>query len=331
MATQHLTPYEQRQIARVAKWKGRRPGAVKRTIELAKRPLDLLLAKVLPAHQAEQILLKLNQTVDWKAGHALIRREAGVDDLAQLRTGSLERCDVLEKKVERAGVVEITAESLLGGVGGLATELAALPTEVVLALNSVHRIAGCYGYVLHREHDTSVVLTIVALSMVEEPEDRVRWCAKIWSSEHGQTASFGQESLETALEEDIRGEVGDDAVEEVCTSLLEQKLGESIPFLGEGIGIVLDNAFLREVEEAARCVFQERWLRENGKVDAIAPAEPASLTESLQSGFHQVAYASGYGLGFGLAFPAVLLGLAASAILPKQLVNAWAPGATTAS
>lgn len=321
MVTQLLTPYEKRQVERIAAWKGRRPGVVKRTVELAKLPLDLVLEKVLPAHRAERMLLKLNQAVDWEAGHALIRREAGVDDLVQLRTGTLERCDRLEKEVERAGAAEITAESLLGGVGGLATELAALPTEVMLALHSVHRIAGCYGYVLHRENDKSVVLAIIALSMVEEPEDRVRWCAKIWSSEHGQTASVETEPLETALEEDIRGEVGDDAVEEVCTSLLEQKLGESIPFLGEGIGIVLDNAFLHEVEDAARCIFQERWLRENGKIDAIAPAESSSRAEALQRNFHWAAYLSGYGLGFALAFPAVLIGRAASAVLPKQLVS----------
>ena len=64
-------------------------------------------------------------------------------------------------------------------------------------------------------------------------------------------------------------------------------------------------AFLRRVDKTARRAFQERWLRDNGKVDAIAPAPvlPRHLATGWSGVLGRVAYSGCYALGFGVALP----------------------------
>ena len=92
---------------------------------------------------AAKMIFKLNEAAEWQDGYNLIRREAKVQDLIELRSISLEQCDQLERQIEAAGTGLISSASLLAGIGGIVTELAAIPGEVLMALNAVHRVAGC--------------------------------------------------------------------------------------------------------------------------------------------------------------------------------------------
>src|SRR5262249_50301196 len=145
MKSASLTPYESKQVQQIAAWKGRRPGLIERAVDFVKWPVDKVLRTCVSGDRAAHLLATLNQAAGWKVGYDLIRREAGVDDLTQLRHGSLERCDHLERRIEWADAAVVTSESLVAGVGGIAGELAELPAEVLLALKAVHRVAGCYG------------------------------------------------------------------------------------------------------------------------------------------------------------------------------------------
>jgi hypothetical protein len=313
-----LTPYESKQVKRIAAWKSRRPGLIERVADVMKWPLDKVLQRIVPGDRAARILAKLNQSADWKAGYDLIRRHAGMDELSQLRRRSLELCDHLEKRVELADAAVVTSESLLAEVGGVATELAASPAEAMLALKSVHRVAGCYGYTLDRPQDRPLVLAVIGLSMIEEPEERVRWCEKIRALEHGHIGLEDSHRLGEAIGADIRSELSDDVVEDLGTSLLEQAMGGAVPFLGSAIGVVLDNQFIREIEQSARCVFQERWLRENGKVDVIAPAQQRGGT---LAGLNRAIYATSYAASFGVVFPVALAARVGSSLLPGSAVE----------
>ena len=92
---------------------------------------------------------------------------------------------------------------------------------------------------------------------------------------------------------------------------------KGFPFLGAALGVVLDNAFIGGVEEAARFTFQERWLREHGKVDEIAPALSSQGDNApIVEGLSQAVYSTSYAVSFGVVFPAALLGCALSTVLP---------------
>ena len=126
--------------------------------------------------------------------------------------------------------------------------------------------------------------------------------------------------------------MGDGLVEEIGSTLVEEKLGEGIPLLGAALGVVLDNAFISGVEEAARFTFQERWLRDHGKVDEIAPdSSRRSASDSLGSRLSQAAYSTSYAVSFGVVFPAALLARGGAAVLPESACDGLAQGAQSAS
>ncbi len=236
------------------------------------------------------------------------------------------------KDVEDVSREIITTESLLAGVGGLATELLELPAEIMLALRTVHRVAGCYGYSLDRPQDRMIVLAVIGLSLQGDPQERARTAALVRLLEKDTIQSVDQARLEAVLESKAEADVEDDVVEQIASSLLENKIEEGIPFLGEIAGVLIDNAFIDRIEEAAQCTFQERWLRDQGKVDIIAPAQGSQQPgASLGAGLIQAAYSTSYAISFGVVFPAALVAQAGTAVLPSSAVDGLKAGAESAA
>ena len=119
---------------------------------------------------------------------------------------------------------------------------------------------------------------------------------------------------------------------QIGATLVEQKLEEGIPFLGAALGVVLDNSFIQGVEKAARYTFQERWLREHGKVDEIAPAVSTQGDQTpIVEGLTQAVYSTSYAVSFGVVFPAALIGSALFAVLPEAVTDGLSEGATNAA
>jgi hypothetical protein len=174
MENSSLTPYEATQVEVIAAWKARKPGLLSRTLEALRSPLDRLFEKAIPAGEARKIFARVNQAANWGLGHDVIERALGIEKIEALRDGPLERCDGLVTKVEDITREVVTTESLFANLGGLATELLEIPEEIVLALRTVHRVAACYGYKLDRPQDQALVLAIIGLSLVDEPEERLR-------------------------------------------------------------------------------------------------------------------------------------------------------------
>ena len=195
-------------------------------------PLDHLFEKVIPTRRVEQMFSRANRAANWRLGLDVIQRVAGVSNLAELRDGSLERCDSLEKKVEDVGREAITAESLLADAGGLATELLALPAEIMLALRAVHRVGGCYGYTLDRPEDQTLILAIIAQSLQNVPAERLRTEQLIRLLEQGTVTQDDEKRPERFLENKVKDDMGEDLSKKIGSSLLEQKMEEGIPILG---------------------------------------------------------------------------------------------------
>ena len=215
---------------------------------------------------------RVHQAADWEHGRDMVQRALGIDHVKELYDGPLERCDGLVKKVADISREIITSESLLANVGGEVTELLELPAEIMLALRTVHRVAGCYGYALDHPEDETLVMAIIGLSLLDDPGERLSASRLIRGLEDGTLTRDDEQRLSTIAETRLKDEVGDDLAREIGATLVEEKVEEGIPFLGAALGVVLDNAFIQGVEKAARFTFQERWLREHGKVDEIAPA-----------------------------------------------------------
>ena len=331
MPLQEPTPYEAEQIARIAAWKARRPGLIRRTVETLKWPFDRLFERVVPASEARAMLTRVHRAADWERGRHLISCALGIDNIQDLKNGPLERCDGLVKKLADLDREIITSESLLANVGGVATELLELPAEIVLALRVVHDVAACYGYQLDCPKDETLVLAVIGLSLLDDPEERLRFRRLIRELEEGKGTKEDEETLSTLARTRLEDEEGDGLVEAIGSTLVEDKLGEGIPLLGAALGVVLDSAFIHGVEEAAQFTFQERWLRDHGKVDEIAPAEaPESASTSIGQGLSQAVYSTSYAVSFGVVFPAALIASAGAAVLPSVAADGLREGTTAA-
>jgi hypothetical protein len=141
-----------------------------------------------------------------------------------------------------------------------------------------------------------------------------------------------EQRLSTSAETRLEDEVGDDLVRQIGSTLVEEKVEEGIPLLGTALGVVLDNAFIQGVEKAARFTFQERWLREHGKVDEIAPAIASQGDGTpIVDGLSQAVYSTSYAISFGVVFPVALAAQAAVAVLPAPATDGLVEGATAAA
>jgi hypothetical protein len=136
---------------------------------------------------------------------------------------------------------------------------------------------------------------------------------------------------EKLLNEEFRDEVIEEVMQGVAIELLENKVEESVPLLGEVLGVVLDNAFIYRIEKAARCVFQELWLRENGRVEAIEPMfNHFDVGARVGEGLYQAVYGAAYGIGFGIAVPTILVSRVGAAVLPEIVVDGLRAGGADA-
>jgi hypothetical protein len=274
---------------------------------------------------------RVHQAADWEQGRDLVERTLGIDHVKVLFEGPLERCDELVEKVGNISRQMITAESLLAGAGGLATELLELPAEIMLALRTVHRVAGCYGYALDRPQDEELVMAIVGLSLIDDPAERLAARRLIRRLEEGTSTSEDDQRLSSIAERRLEDEVGDDLAQEIGSGLITEKLEEGIPFLGSALGLILDRAFIGGVERAARFTFQERWLREHGKVDEIVPEVSSPVDHSsIRERANQAVYSTSYAVSFGVVFPVAMIGGAVATMLPAAATDGFKQGANGA-
>jgi len=76
------------------------------------------------------------------------------------------------------------------------------------------------------------------------------------------------------------------------------------------VGFLFDSTFMHSVDEAARRVFQERWLRHNGRVTSIPPAAAVERRSSLEEfglALGQLMYTSGAVIGFTVTIPGAIV------------------------
>jgi hypothetical protein len=108
--------------------------------------------------------------------------------------------------------------------------------------------------------------------------------------------------IEDLLLEETQEEI---LAEEALTFLFQLEEFEEVPGVGAISGALLNLAFMHRLDVTARRIFQERWLRDNGKMGEIAPAEvPAfQLATGWTGAFGRAAYSMCYSVTFGVTFP----------------------------
>lgn len=285
-----LTSYEAEQVRRIAAWKSEGPNPLAELWKRLTMPASRAIEKIIPDRLVRAAVTSAFDASEWLDDREDIRRRAGVRDLAELRERPLEDCDRLAVAVGASAEAIAAVEGAATGFGGVLTTLLDVPLLFVLGLRTARKIGHCYGFPLEHHKDRHFVLGVMIAAMAGSLEVRRARINRL-------------RELEDLLIEEIQQDI---VVEEALSFLFQLEIFEGIPGVGTISGGALNWLFMMRVEETARVVFQERWLRENGKVEEIEPAEVHArhLVPGWAGTLSRLAYSGGYALGFGTALPA---------------------------
>ncbi len=289
-----LTAYEARQVREIAAWKSRPPNAFAEIFKRITLAGANLIEKAIPDEIVRIAIEKAYSAAEMLASVEDVKREAGVRDLAELRNRPLEECDRVALRVGAVANILATIEGAATGAGGVLTTILDIPLLFVLSLRTIIKIGHSYGYALDQEADRSFVLAVMITALSGSLETKQERLDEL-------------REIEELLIEETQEEI---AAEEALSLLLQLEIFEDIPGIGGISGVLLNLAFMRRVDNTARRVLQERWLRDNGKVDEIEPlvAHELYLAGGWSGAWARVAYSSFYGLGFAAALPVYTAG-----------------------
>ncbi|HBB73879.1 MAG TPA: hypothetical protein DC048_05445 [Planctomycetaceae bacterium] len=284
--------YEAGQIAAIARWKSTAPSRLGAVIDTATAPVTWLVGHFIPRNAVIRLVTSMEEIAAKADSFAEVARVAGVSDIRELAQAPLAFCDRLalgfSARAERFAVVESTAFSLGG-------PLFHVPQQLIAALRSISRIGHCYGYVLDTPLDHAIVIDILEIAMLQDPVERQDVLAKLH-------VAIDQRA------EEIEGEA--DLVMRTTRNMLAEEAFDFIPVVGTAVSFLFDCNFMHAVDETARRVFQERWLRDNGRVATIDPAAEMSRKSSFEEfglALGQLMYTSGAILGFTFTLPGAVI------------------------
>ena len=251
-----LTEYETRQVEKIAAWKAEYPNPFGELFRRAAQPIAKVVEAVFPDSLALAAINAAYRASELSATRSDIEVQAGVGDLSELRHKPMEVCDALSRRVGTIAQGTAIVEGALTGAGGVWTTLLDVPLLFTLCIRTIIKTGHCYGYALDRPTDKAWVLGALAVALSSTKERRTELMARL-------------REIEDLLLEETQEQV---VVEETASLLTQIEVFEDIPVFGAVTGGLLNLSVAHRADVTARHLFQERWLRDQGKVDEIEPA-----------------------------------------------------------
>ena len=287
-----LSDYEALQVQQIAQWKSTAPSRLSELVDVATAPLTWVVGHFIPKGVVTKLVTSMEAVAEKADSQTEVLEAAGVSDILDLKNSSLEQCDRLANRfsarAERFAVVESTA----AGLGG---PLFHIPQQLIASLRSIMRIGHCYGYPLTRPVDRLVIIDILEIAMVQQPPERQAVLRDLFEAA-------------AARESSLEGEA--DLIARTSRNMIAEEALDLVPVVGPAVSFLFDSTFMHSVDETARRVFQERWLRHNGVISAIPPATGVYRRSSLQEfgvAFGELLYTGGAIVGFTVTFPGAFL------------------------
>jgi EcsC protein family len=163
------------------------------------------------------------------------------------------------------------------------------PLLFASALRTIIRIGQCYGYPGSHPRDRYFNLGVLTIATAGSVATRLERLDQV-------------KDLEELLVEETQVDM---IRSELLSFIFQLEVFEEIPGIGIASGALLNLSFMQRVAVTARRVFQERWLTENGKSRAIAPAveSPRSIAAGVARLAGRAGYSACYCAAFGVALP----------------------------
>jgi hypothetical protein len=315
-----LTDYETTQIQHIAAWKAELPSYAGQVFNVLRFPLRKVAGTTVHAAKIPELLTRLANHLNTAHDAREIARRAGVADIRELYRQPLDVCDRLAKKISVKSERQAMVRGVASGLGGLPTELAALPLTLSASLHAVVRIGHCYGFPLRSPEDHLYILGIMELATVDDPVKRQALRQRLYELTEAKHKRLRKKQPDIGI-----ADLGEDLLEGIA----EDIAWESIPIYGDFASFAINNLQTHRIDFTARRVFQERRLRAQGKVTRIPPAtKPHRHTIAHDAFFlgKEIIYVGSYGSAFILSLPVVAVGAVGAQLLPDPVVRGLRDG-----
>lgn len=261
-----MTAYETTVLQAVAHWQAQPPGPATRWFGRAAGPASRAIQQLVPAPLLRGALQRAQRAAQAVSSREALLRRAGAGDLQALRNWPLEVCDRLAgQERSRARWAAATGGAVFG-VAGKAGLVLDVPTLVVLALRSIHRIGLCYGEDCLAGGQQGLAIAIFALASANSEEEKLTALEAVrhrWATPQMLDAAW-RDGLERAAERELAKEAAAYGLQNLARSLSVQlgwrKAASAAPVIGAVIGASVNAWYLHDVASVAQRCFQERWL-----------------------------------------------------------------------
>ena len=268
-----LNIYESTQLQKIEDFKNEIPSVISQGIGTALKPLTYLTEKIIPEAAIKGALDFSNSAAKWLTDINDIKRDAKVTNIEELRYADLELCDNLADEVHNWAIGIASAEGGVVGAFGIAGMAADFPAIITLALRTIHKIGICYGYESKTELDNQFVLGILSASGANSVKEKEMALLTLKNIETMLIKQSWKTMAKKAAEQQLSKEGIVIAIKNLAKqlgiNLTKRKALQAIPIIGAGIGATVNGWYIKEIGWAARRMFQERWLIENGKIIEI--------------------------------------------------------------
>jgi len=308
-----LTTYEQQQVNLIAGWKAEPPFLLVEALEIVTHPIVMFAKHFVPDNAVRDAIECAYQASGVLAHRDDITKRAGVGDLRELRSADLARCDHLADEFAKiAGEGAMLRGAVLSTAGG-AGAVVGMEVMVTFALKTIHTVGFCYGYCPEDPREKDFALNILLTAAAGNMEEKEKAIADVQSLGEYMVGEVVENVVETSTEE-----LAKEAIEQVSTTAAEDFLAErvlesgalrSIPLLGVLLGSISDAAVAEYVGYVAKRAFQERYLRERGKVVVIAADRRYARSRlGRAKGFMgAMCYWSTFLISFTVSYPPLLM------------------------
>lgn len=273
-----LNKYEVEQLEKIEAWKHEKIDLYDKSMAFITKPFSGIVENV-ASEKIVRGLLKFTWNIaDSSMDYRRIMKEAKVNSIEELRNKSLKECDNLAKNAHNRAVGIAAAQGITVGSIGLVGLAVDIPFVLSLALRTIMRIGGCYGYKFNNEYEKEFALSVLGAGAIRTVKEREKALSIVNEIEHvidekdikklsGKMVSktiskeIGIMSVH-AIEQELEIEIS----REISMLLLNEKVLESVPIVGGTIGAILNTRYINHIGWAARRLYQHRWLVDNGKI-----------------------------------------------------------------
>jgi len=262
-----LTPYEQEQVQEIKKWESKDPDILSNIAGKIFSPVNNIIDLVIPSVALESALKAADTvTSQWQKDWEKLKQIAGLEDYCQLKQAKLEFCDQHAHRVESEAV---TLAGIEGGATGLfewVGEIADIPLSIGLSLQTIHRIGLCYGYSPQTQTEKQFAWAVLGIGTANTTEERKKALEVLHDLQHVLYRQTIDDTIENSVEESVFESTIDSIVKQAIVNLTEGYSGDTLPFIGVVLGVIVNCSVMSEVSVSARSAFQIRWLLENKKL-----------------------------------------------------------------